>query len=689
MKRRTGFTTLFLGITALAIVASMGTTANAQILTLTPAGISLGFTLSTFATLDPGNTGCCDGPFGVALAAPDRVLVYNAGNGTRYVFHDVDGQTRGSAITSTTLNQTGALAYATAGGLAYGGTSQFGQFAQYDTSGNVIKILTGVPQMTLRGMWGNPVDGHILATTFQETIIDINPSGTGSSRTVTSGSSFAWDGLTVSPDGKTVYGVSSGSILGYNIATGNQVFNSGLLAGGPDGMGVISSNNQLNGDLIVNFNGNGVNTGFVGLLNPNTLQLTVIASGGTRGDYASPDPTNGTLFLDYSDKVYRLSCGPNCSLGGVPNGYVEICKASCPLHPVTGLFTFTAINGGFNSGPLTVPVGACTAPIQVPSGTVTINEAVRLGYEVTNIGAYGYNVFGQRENRLLSSNLPFQTANVRVVAGDVSTETVATFTNCASGPGELKICKVAGSGVTVGTYFTFTVTTGIGFPQTYVVPAGPAPGGYCVVAGSYPVGTRLLVRETVPPGVFVSNIAVAPPDRGGTQTSNSVIVAINSGTTEATFTDTSSRACSGANLLTNGDFETGDFFGWTEAGNFTGTAVVSGSFYVYPGAESGMYYAVLGPVGSDGTLSQRVATTAGRPYTICFWLNAVGDHPSDFSAFWDGTALLSLTDPNTGGGLSHWKQYILYPVTGTGSDTLTFSFRDDPGYIALDNVSVQ
>jgi hypothetical protein len=306
---------LTLGITVLAIVATMGTTANAQTLTLTPAGINLGFTLSTFATLNPGFSGF--GPFGVALAAPDRVLVYNVENdNTRYVFHDVDGQTRGSAITLTTMNGTGALAYATAGGLAYGGTSQFGQFAQYDTSGNVSKILTGVPEMTLRGMWGNPVNGHILATTLQETIIDINPSGTGSSRTVAGGPSFAWDGLTVSPDGKTVYGESGGSIFGFNIATGNQVFNSGFLAGGPDGMGVISSNNQLNGDLIVNFNGNGVNTGFVDLLDPNTLQLTVIASGGTRGDYASPDPTNGTLFLDYSDVVYRLSCGPNCSIGG-------------------------------------------------------------------------------------------------------------------------------------------------------------------------------------------------------------------------------------------------------------------------------------------------------------------------------------------------------------------------------------
>lgn len=307
--------TLLTGITVIAIIASMGTAANAQVLTLTADGINLGFSLATFATLDPGNTGCCTGPFGVAVAAPDRILVYNNGNSTRYVFHDVDGQTKGSAISSTTMDPTGTEAYATAAGSAYGGTAQFGQFAQYDTNGNVIKVLTGVPQTTYLGMWGNPLNGHILASTQQSTIIDIDPNGsggTGSSRTVTSGT---FDGIAVSPDGTVVYGRLDTSIVGYNIATGTQVFNSGSLQGGPDGTGVITSNNDLNGQIIVNFNGNGVNTGSIGLLDPATNHLTIIATGGTRGDYAAPDITNGTLFLDYSDVVYRLSCGPHCSIG--------------------------------------------------------------------------------------------------------------------------------------------------------------------------------------------------------------------------------------------------------------------------------------------------------------------------------------------------------------------------------------
>jgi len=138
------------------------------------------------------------------------------------------------------------------------------------------------------------------------------------------------------------------------------------------------------------------------------------------------------------------------------------------------------------------------------------------------------------------------------------------------------------------------------------------------------------------------------------------------------------------NLLTNGSFETADFTGWSTGGNFEATGVTSGAFYDYTGAQDGIYYAYLGPVGSDGTLSQTVTDVAGAQYTISFWFASVGDNPSDFSAYWDKTTLLSLTNPNTG---SAWTEYT-YTVTGTGSDNLTFAFRDDPAFMALDNVSV-
>ncbi|MGA3316909.1 MAG: PEP-CTERM sorting domain-containing protein [Candidatus Korobacteraceae bacterium] len=139
------------------------------------------------------------------------------------------------------------------------------------------------------------------------------------------------------------------------------------------------------------------------------------------------------------------------------------------------------------------------------------------------------------------------------------------------------------------------------------------------------------------------------------------------------------------NLLTNGSFQTGDFTGWTEGGNFSDTEVTSGPFYVYAGGQDGDgFYAILGPVETDGTLSQSFSDTVGQHYTFSFWFASVGDNPSDFSASWDGTSVLSLTNPNTG---ANWSEFS-FTETGTGSDTIQFAFRDDPAYMALDNVSV-
>ena len=136
------------------------------------------------------------------------------------------------------------------------------------------------------------------------------------------------------------------------------------------------------------------------------------------------------------------------------------------------------------------------------------------------------------------------------------------------------------------------------------------------------------------------------------------------------------------NLLTNGSFETGDLTGWTESGD--GVVLANGPFSYYSGAQDGTWYLGMGPVGGDATLSQTFSDTAGTHYTFSFWFASVGDSPSDFSAYWNSTQLLSLTNPNTG---VNWTEFS-YDVTGTGSDTIQFNFRDDPAWMALDNVSV-
>ena len=399
--------------------------------------------------------------------------------------------------------------------------------------------------------------------------------------------------------------------------------------------------------------------------------------------------TNGSWPQDGRDDATplfatALSVG-SLGLVGVP-GDIEICKASDPNHPVTGSFTFTATTPGFNSGPIVVPVGQCSGSIQVPSGAVTVAETPKLGVAVSNVTAFAYDELGFYHDELNSWIQPDLHAIVNVMAGDVDEETLVTFTNYAAPPGLLKLCKIAGDPSTLGQVFTFTVTGG-GQRHVYMVTAGPPEqGGNCVLAGNFPVNTPVMIAETPKPPFFPSMITV---NEGQLMpcTPSSVyctIVTVIPGITQVTFTNTSTVLCDGQNLLTNGSFETGDFTGWTQGGNTGDTSVVSGPYYRYSGAQAGAFYAVLGPVGSPGSLRQRISTIPGQPYHVCFWLNAVGDNPSFFNGYWDTPQFVSLTNPLTRG----WTRYVYGPFTGTGNDTLMFTFRDDPGWIALDNVSV-
>jgi hypothetical protein len=311
MKRLTGTLKLILPILAVLLVPRA---AYCNGLALTSAGTTDGFTLSTFATTNPGNTGCCGGPFGLAISGSDVLVA--TGPGPAYTFADTDGQTTGSALFSWSSNS-GTQAFASVGGVAYGGQS--GAFVQFNTNGTVNHTLTGVSPGPFLGMWANPANGHIIASSSAG-LIDINPTaggGVGSFRVINSG--LFPDGVSVSPDGLTAY-VENGGIQAYSIATGAllKTYSSFGTLTGPDGSGVITSTNSLNGDIIVNFNGNGSTTGGIGLIDPTTSAFTAIATGGTRGDYVAPDTTNGTLLLDYSDTVERLSCGVDCSIGSGP-----------------------------------------------------------------------------------------------------------------------------------------------------------------------------------------------------------------------------------------------------------------------------------------------------------------------------------------------------------------------------------
>jgi hypothetical protein len=138
--------------------------------------------------------------------------------------------------------------------------------------------------------------------------------------------------------------------------------------------------------------------------------------------------------------------------------------------------------------------------------------------------------------------------------------------------------------------------------------------------------------------------------------------------------------------VNNGSFETGDFTGWTVSGDtaFVGVCNVtncSGGF----APEDGNFAAYFGPVGDMATISQTIATTPGDQYSLSFYLaNPVGGTPNYFNVTF-GNSSFSFSNFGVAFG---WQQFTLSTVATSDQTNLSFTFRNDPSYWFLDNVSV-
>ena len=138
-------------------------------------------------------------------------------------------------------------------------------------------------------------------------------------------------------------------------------------------------------------------------------------------------------------------------------------------------------------------------------------------------------------------------------------------------------------------------------------------------------------------------------------------------------------------VLVNGGFETGDFTGWTQTGNTTFNGVQCPG--PGPSVFQGNCSAFFGPIGSLGGISQVVTgLIAGDYYTLSTpWLPD-GGTPSEFQVIFDGVTLLDSI--NRAASASFLVPSFTVRATGT-SATLAFNFRDDPGFILLDGVTLQ
>ena len=137
----------------------------------------------------------------------------------------------------------------------------------------------------------------------------------------------------------------------------------------------------------------------------------------------------------------------------------------------------------------------------------------------------------------------------------------------------------------------------------------------------------------------------------------------------------------GPNLVTNPDFETGDFTGWTT------TPAASGSkLEVNALPHSGQYAALFGANGgADDSISQALPTIHGAFCSISFWLENDGSQASnDFQASFGGVTLRELQDTP----IFTYQQFT-FMARATGFATpLTFAGRNNAGFYALDDISV-
>jgi hypothetical protein len=333
----------------------------AGVLTVTAAGQAKGFLLTTFATGFPERSNAPIGPLGIGFPASGGVLVSDGPGNVRHFPSDTDGQN------ATAVPPVSGASYGTnyPGDMVRVGNNLYlgmwpNQVDQINADGTVAKVAATVPLPL--GIVLDPLNGQLFVASYGSKISEVNPV-TG---TVSAFVNVAADGLAFDSTTGILYAAAGGGVEGFNTASKAMVFQSGTIAGGADGIALGTG--PVSGNLFVNTNG-----GTVVEINLTTKAQTIIASGGSRGDFVTVDP-NGTLLLTQSDRIMRLH----------PSVFVP------PLDHVTTTTTLTVAPGTSTFGQtVTLTAVVATGGTGIPTGTVTftINGQAQAPVSLTKVGS--------------------------------------------------------------------------------------------------------------------------------------------------------------------------------------------------------------------------------------------------------------------------------------------------------------
>jgi MYXO-CTERM domain-containing protein len=224
---------------------------------------------------------------------------------------DTDGQHASSITPVTGYGSSGPADLAVLNGKVYMTDQSSNRILQLNDDGTLNHVVsTGISFAT--GLVADPTNGLLYVSTVFGDILAVNPTTGVATPFVGVGA----DGLTLDVGAQILYAEAGGHILGFRISDGAEVFDSGGIANGPDGTALGSG--VLAGNIFVNTNG-----GTVVEVNLTSKVQTLIASGGSRGDFVTLDP-NGSLLLSQTDELLRLAppsggCfGSNCNTSNTP-----------------------------------------------------------------------------------------------------------------------------------------------------------------------------------------------------------------------------------------------------------------------------------------------------------------------------------------------------------------------------------
>jgi hypothetical protein len=305
-----------LAVLALGSLAILCGDAQAQLM-LTPAGVAAGFQLTSFATGFPNTQNV--GPLGIAFPTTGGVLVTDYPGNVRLFPTNSDGQSASSfpPVSGASYGLANAVGLAMVGSNIYMTQQANGAVVQVNANGTLNRTVIpagNIPMAT--GIFTNPTNGHLFVSEGGGggAIFDVNPGtgpGLGTATLFMSGMNS--DGLSITTNGSILYAAEfNNRILGFSIANpqAGPVFDSGPISGLD---GVALGLGALAGNLFANTNDGRVVE--VSLTNPPVQ--TVIATGGSRGDFITLDPNN-TLLATQTDRIFRLTLVGTLPPPGVP-----------------------------------------------------------------------------------------------------------------------------------------------------------------------------------------------------------------------------------------------------------------------------------------------------------------------------------------------------------------------------------